>query len=132
VDPFTSGQVLSRARLRVLLRRVTSSNEPLTARLLEPSPVRLVLLRILMNLRGIYASRGELSRLLVVLSRILELRPDSASQWRDRGFLAAKLGAPRAAIADLQQYMTLVPEAGDVAEVRRFIDNLSDQSAPAN
>jgi regulator of sirC expression with transglutaminase-like and TPR domain len=47
--------------------------------------------------------------------------PDSATERRDRGFLFARLGAPEAAVDDLERYLELQPNAEDAVEVRRWI-----------
>jgi regulator of sirC expression with transglutaminase-like and TPR domain len=79
---------------------------------------------MLINLRTIYAARGDAGRLLVVLDRLVDLMPDAADEIRDRGYLCARLGAPRAAAADLRHYVDALPNAGDVAEIRKAIERL--------
>lgn len=128
VDPFHRGCVLDRRALETLLER-SGRGTALDDALLEPAPVRSVLVRMLMNLRGIYASRGDYPRLLVVLDRIVALLPGAARELRDRGLLYARLGAPGAAVDDLEHYVRLAPHAGDVAEVRRIIDRLELRAA---
>jgi regulator of sirC expression with transglutaminase-like and TPR domain len=129
VDPFFRGSVLGQRELGELALRATGK-KPLDTRTLAPAPVRTILFRMLANLRGIYASRGDFRALLLVLDRMLDLSPDAASELRDRGLLSAKLGAPRAAIDDLTRYLRGSPNAGDVAEVRRIIGEL-ERSMPA-
>ena len=43
---------------------------------------------------------------------------------RDRGLTAARLGAVRSAIADLEQYLDLSPHASDAQEIQTLIDDL--------
>lgn len=128
VDPFHGGIELDRNALAGLLERA-GDRRKLDDTLLEPTPERMVLVRMLMNLRSIYASRGDYPRLLVVLDRIVDLLPDAAREVRDRGLLAARLGAPEAAVDDLEHYLRLAPHAGDVAEVRRIIDRLEQRAS---
>jgi len=52
-----------------------------------------------------------------------------ADEVRDRGLLWAKLGAPQGALDDLKRYVQALPHAGDVAEVRRLIDQLESRPA---
>ena len=130
VDPFHGGSVRTEGDLRALLDNA-GGGRAFDRALLEPVPVRQILVRMLMNLRGVYASRGDYPRLLVVLDRIVDLLPDAAREVRDRGLLSARLGAPRAAIDDLRHYVRLAPNAGDIAEVRRIIDQLETRAAPA-
>jgi regulator of sirC expression with transglutaminase-like and TPR domain len=131
VDPFGAGRVVGRAMLASLIGRDLRAPRPSRA-LTAPASPRAVLLRMLGNLKGIYAARGELSRLLLVISRMLELSPDSANDVRDRGLVAMRLGAPRVAQGDLRRYLELSPEAGDVAEVRRILGQLESRVTAAN
>ena len=123
VDAFESGAILERADLSELLSR---SGGKLTFKdeMLAPTPVRHILARVLMNLRGIYAARAAYPSLLLVLDRLIDLLPEATDELRDRGYLCAKLGAPAAAIADLSRYVEAFPHAGDVIEVRRVIAEL--------
>ena len=120
IDPFDSGTVLDDRGLAVLLRR-SGSQLSYAPELIAATPVRQVLARMLMNLRSIYAQRGELSRLLVVFDRLIDLLPGAAEERRDRGLLFGRLGAPDAALADLERYLELAPEAADAAQVRQWL-----------
>lgn len=131
IDPFGNGRVVGRGTLESLLERGPTTKRTSRA-LLAPAAPRTVLARMLGNLKGVYAARGELSRLLVVTSRLLELSPDSATDVRDRGLIAMRLGSPRVAEADLARYLTLEPEASDVAEIRRIVGRLREQTTAFN
>jgi regulator of sirC expression with transglutaminase-like and TPR domain len=131
IDPFGNGRVVGRGTLESLLER-GPTNKRTSRALLAPATPRTVLARMLGNLKGVYAARGELSRLLVVTSRLLELSPDSATDVRDRGLIAMRLGSPRVAEADLARYLTLEPEASDVAEIRRIVGRLREQTTAFN
>jgi regulator of sirC expression with transglutaminase-like and TPR domain len=96
--------------------------------MIGPTPVRQVVVRMLMNLRGIYASRGEYARLLVVFDRLIDLLPDAPEELRDRGLLFGRLGAPDAAVGDLTRYLELLPHAGDAPEVRAWIARFADSA----
>ena len=123
MDPFNGGQVLSEEALSDLLRRA-NYRQPFSRDMLSPTPVRHVIARMLMNLRGIYATQGDYARLLLVIDRFLDLMPESTEELRDRGYLWARLGAPEAALRDLESYVERLPNAGDVADVRLTIERL--------
>jgi regulator of sirC expression with transglutaminase-like and TPR domain len=123
VDPFFGGQVLDRPALEDLLHRM-APRMSLRDEMLDGVSVRHLVARMLMNLRGIYAARADAGRLLAVLDHLIDLMPDAADEVRDRGFLCARLGAPRFAAADLRRYIDALPHAGDVAEVLRAIERL--------
>jgi regulator of sirC expression with transglutaminase-like and TPR domain len=125
IDPFNGGVILAQSDLAALLEK-SGYRGPFAPGMLDPTPPRHVIARMLMNLRGIYAARGDYPRLLLVLDRFLDLLPESTEEFRDRGYLLARLGAPEAAVEDLTAYVERLPQAGDVAEVRQFIQRLRD------
>jgi regulator of sirC expression with transglutaminase-like and TPR domain len=77
-------------------------------------------------------NKRRLSRLLVVLSRLLELDPGLIEDRRDRGFVAMRLGSRDVAESDLRRYLELAPEAGDAAEVRRLLSRLKGRPTRTN
>jgi regulator of sirC expression with transglutaminase-like and TPR domain len=74
VDPF-DGRLLGRAELRALYERATGEARDPDAALLEPATKRQILVRMLNNLRGIYAARGDEARLGGVVARLELLEP---------------------------------------------------------
>ncbi len=125
VDPL-GGALLEEMDLSLLAERATGSSEVLDGWLEVASPQKIAL-RMLNNLRVAYRRRGDLSRLLVVLHRMCELQPDSGALLRDRGLLQAKLGAPRAAVSDLESYLHSMPHASDVQEVQELLDEPAER-----
>lgn len=123
IDPFGGGALLDHEALQELLRRAAGPDKTLEPSHLRAASVRSILVRMLMNLRAIYATRGEYAQLLVVLDRIIDLVPDASTELRDRGLLWAKLGAPQAAIADLRGYLAAHP-GEDADQVRRLLSHL--------
>jgi regulator of sirC expression with transglutaminase-like and TPR domain len=131
IDPFFGGGVLDRAALQGLLRRA-APRVTLTDEMLAPVGVRPIVTRMLINLKAIYGARGDAGHLLAVLDHLIDLMPDAADEVRDRGYLCARLGAPRAAVSDLKHYVSVLPHAGDAAEVRGAIARLERGLTPAN
>jgi regulator of sirC expression with transglutaminase-like and TPR domain len=124
VDPFGSGQALDLDSLEHLLLRAKGRAQPFDESVIEPASVRSILVRMLLNLRAIYATRADYARLLVVLDRIIDFTPTAAREIRDRGLLWAKLGAPEAAIADLTRYIRLADSTDDVAPIKRLLEQM--------
>ena len=58
--------------------------------------------------------------------------PDDSSEIRDRGFLQARLGRPGAAVADLQRYLELSPDAPDIQSVAGRLSWLRRRLSEAN
>ncbi|HEU4582905.1 MAG TPA: tetratricopeptide repeat protein [Polyangiaceae bacterium] len=128
IDPFSGGAVLDDRGLVALLRR-SGSRLSYAPELIAPTPVRQVLARMLLNLRAIYAQRGDLSRLLVIFDHLIDLLPNAADERRDRGLLFGRLGAPDAALADLERYLELAPEAPDADQIRQWMQQMRQASA---
>jgi len=131
IDPFGGGRVVGRGTLDSLIERGRERARTKRSLVAAASP-RTILSRMLVNLKGVYASRGELSRLLVVISRLLELSPDSAGELRDRGLVAMRLGATRVAESDLRRYVELFPNASDSEEMRRIVGRLEVGASSLN
>lgn len=124
IDPFFGGRVLDREALVRLLRRSTGPKQELTDDHLAPASPRTVLMRLLINLKWIYTTRGDLARAHLMLDRIVSLSPDTPAALRERGLLAARLGAVEAAVEDLTRLLELQPELADAKEIRARLDGL--------
>jgi regulator of sirC expression with transglutaminase-like and TPR domain len=124
VDPFFNGRILDEKSLVSLLRRVVGPSETLRAEHLEPASPRLMLARMLTNLKAVYLARGEDSRALLALDRLVTLTPDAPFALRERGMLAARLGSIEVARADLNRFLELQPEGNDAQAVRTRLESL--------
>jgi regulator of sirC expression with transglutaminase-like and TPR domain len=87
---------------------------------------------MLINLKWIYASRGDFARALLALDRIISLTPDSSAALRERGLLALRLGAVEAARADLSRLLELVPQAPDASSIRDRLNELRAKASVLN
>jgi regulator of sirC expression with transglutaminase-like and TPR domain len=123
VDPFFGGRRLDRPALQKLLERA-APGQPLEPKHLSAASPRTILVRMLINLKWIHSTRGDLARSLLALDRIITLTPDSVAALRERGLLAARLGAVEAARADLSRLLELVPAAPDAGAIRATLTEL--------
>lgn len=128
LDPFAGGRFLTPDDCIELLGRVSGGTVAFHPRLLRPLAPRQILLRMLCNLRGIYAIRGAARPLLAVLDRLLLLCPDDAENRRERGLLRLDCGDFWGGVADLERYLAGSPDASDarglaelVVEARRLL-----------
>ena len=124
VDPFFGGRRLDEAGLQRLLARATPSQTLVVAEHLAPAGARATLVRMLINLKWIYATRGDLARSLLALDRIISLTPDSIPALRERAALAARLGAVEAARADFSRLLELSPDGPDAGSIRVRLEEL--------
>jgi regulator of sirC expression with transglutaminase-like and TPR domain len=99
---------------------------------LAPATARTMLVRMLINLKWIHATRGDFARALLALDRIISLMPDSVPALRERGMLAARLGANEAARADLSRLLELVPQAADAGSIRQRLEELRAKQSILN
>jgi regulator of sirC expression with transglutaminase-like and TPR domain len=132
VDPFFGGRCLDRGALEKLLERAAPGQTLVATTHLAAASARTILVRMLINLKWIYATRGDLARSLLALDRIITLTPDSIPALRERGFLAARLGAVEAARADLSRLLELVPTAPDAGAIRERLAELRAKASPLN
>lgn len=135
VDPFFGGRVLDEAGLTALLGRVAGQAKTAAVMrpdMLDPVGPRSMLLRWLHNLRSVYLARHELSRALLVVDHIAALSPGEVGPLRDRGLLAAKLGATSAARADLERVVALDPGGEHGREAKAALARLGEAKGPLN
>jgi regulator of sirC expression with transglutaminase-like and TPR domain len=132
VDPFFGGRRLDEAGLKKLLERAAPSQTLVMEEQLAPATARTMLVRMLINLKWIHATRGDFARALLALDRIISLMPDSVPALRERGMLAARLGANEAARADLSRLLELVPQAADAGSIRQRLEELRAKQSILN
>lgn len=123
VDAF-EGRLTSLEECRVRLRAVEGPVADLTPARLAATDRKRILLRMLGNLKSIYAGKRDLEAALACCDRCLLLFPDTPLELRDRGLLYHALDCPRPALADLERYLALAPEGEGASEIRRLVGNL--------
>lgn len=134
IDPFT-GQSLSRDELSERLEPYKRSQglvdefDVPVGLYLQAAPAREVMARLLRNLKEIYRSQEDWSRLLAVQDRLVTLLPDHLPERRDRGLTHAEMGNVPLAVADLERYVNNTDDALDrdaiaqrLAELRRELN----------
>ncbi len=129
MDPFT-GQSLSREELSERLEPyrqrsglVDDFEVPLGLYLQAASP-REIVTRMLRNLKEIYKSQDDSTRLTAVLDRLLILQPEAWGEYRDRGLAWAARGHNDRALSDLQMYLDHAEEALDIDEIGERVARL--------
>ncbi len=104
-------QEFTRAQLRQFLQAATR---------------REILVRMLRNLKYIFANDGDWQKVLPVLQRLAILEPDNAQTIRDRGFAFANADMPAAALHDLELYLQVQEDAQDADEIRAMLPSLHE------
>ena len=124
VDPFYGGRVLDEASLVRMVSRALGPDAKLVPSHLAAASSRAVLVRVLTNLKAIYLQRGDHARAHLALDRIVSLTP-SPRALKERGLVAAKLGAAEAAREDLERVLALDPSASDAEAIRAHLAKVS-------
>lgn len=121
LDPYNGGRPLNVQELRDRAKPHLGGQSPDDQQLLEilaPASHRDILMRMLRNLKGVYAEREDFERALRCSDRLIALDPSLPDEYRDRGLLYLKLEHMPGARADLAHYLRLAPEAPDADDIR--------------
>jgi len=125
IDPFYAGRSLDEAALTRMVSRALGQDSVLRPEHLAAASPRAILMRVLTNLKAIYLQRGDHARAHLALDRIVSLAPNAAGALKERGLVAAKLGASEAAREDLSRVLELDPSASDAASIRAQLARLA-------
>ncbi len=117
IDPGRNGEILDVEEL------LASGDEGW----LEAAGTRAWQRTLMDDFRQLLTRRREFGAALVVLHRQCASDPNNPIAFRERGLLHRKLGAPLAAIEDLETYLSLAPQASDVQDVSEIIDRVRDE-----
>ncbi len=127
LDPF-NGASLSREDIEERLEPYfihgrSASDPPLASYLADATP-RQILVRMLRNLKALFAEHPHWKEFLNVQQRLVILLPEEISERRDRGLAYASLDCPQAALQDLEAYLERCPRASDAESLRARLPEL--------
>jgi regulator of sirC expression with transglutaminase-like and TPR domain len=128
IDPFF-GTVITTAECTQRLQRIYGAEAQLDRRLLRPAGAREILVRLLSNLKQVYVHKGDFTRALACVDRILLLAPDTPRELRDRGILYQRLECFAAALHDFERYLHLAPDDETAHLIRDLLPELHRQAA---
>jgi regulator of sirC expression with transglutaminase-like and TPR domain len=132
LDPFNAGAGLGEREAHELVRQAHGADAPFDPAHLAPVGTRQILVRMLMNLKAIYARAQDWPRALRILDRLVALAPHALGEVRDRGLVRARMGDRLRAIHDLERYLREASDAPDAAEVRERLRALRLAQARLN
>jgi regulator of sirC expression with transglutaminase-like and TPR domain len=122
VDPFYRGEFLTPQGCQERVEAIVGCPIVFERSYLEVTPNRVILYRLLNNLKQIYKRRDEPGRAGRVVDQMLVVAPDSLDDIRDRGLLYLRENALSKGIAWLQRYLERNPDAADAAYVRSQVN----------
>jgi regulator of sirC expression with transglutaminase-like and TPR domain len=132
VDPFNAGALLSHEECQARLDRIFSGRMQLDPAMLAPCDGRALLSRMLRNLKVIYVKAQDYPRALNVLDLLVELEPESAEEWRERGLVYAAMDCYGLAAGDLEKSLELAPQGADADRLRGRLAELRRRQALVN
>jgi regulator of sirC expression with transglutaminase-like and TPR domain len=134
LDPYCGGISLTLEDLQQRLRdaRGGEVSRAIVAGMLVSAHKREILARMLRNLKAIYLERRDDAHALAALDWIVLLQPGESAEVRDRGLVHLRLECLRAALADLERYLELAPEAPDADQIRVRVIELRARTARLN
>lgn len=135
LDPF-NGASLSREeieeRLEPYFVNGRNPDDPPLASYLANATERNILVRMLRNLKAVYAEQPHWKELLSVQQKLVILLPDEIEERRDRGLAYANLDCPNAALQDIEAYLSQCPQATDAELLRMRLPELRAASRKIN
>ena len=114
------------------VQRLPDGKEAQPAGMLAAATNKGILLRMLRNLKAVYAQRKEWMKALRTAGHIIELAPAAADEYRDRAMIYLNLECARAALDDFQSYLKFAPHAKDARSVRATIAQLGTIASRLN
>ena len=135
LDPF-NGASLSREeieeRLEPYFVNGRNPDDPPLASYLANATDRSILVRMLRNLKAVYAEQPHWKEFLSVQQKLVILLPDEIEERRDRGLAYANLDCPNAALQDIEAYLAQCPQATDAELLRMRLPELRAASRKIN
>lgn len=128
MDPFNKGRPVSVEELKERATPHMNGHTPDDQELyqiLAPATHRMILSRMLRNLKGLYVEAGDWERVARSADRLLKISGENSDALRDRGLAYRELGHVKGAREDLAKYLQLMPDAEDEEAIRHHLVDLS-------
>jgi regulator of sirC expression with transglutaminase-like and TPR domain len=122
-DPFHF-RLVPNAEAEERLKQSLGPEARLEPVFLRPANTCQTLVRMCSNLKHIHVGKQEWLQAIGLCDRILLLAPEIATEHRDRAVLYARLECFGPALADLEKYLELAPNAEDAEAVRENAEQL--------
>jgi regulator of sirC expression with transglutaminase-like and TPR domain len=132
LDPFNGGATLTPERAEEVAARAVGRPVKLEDAHWAPCSKHQIVVRMLRNLKGIYAKRQAWDRALGVVDRLLVLDADSGVHQRDRGTVLVRLGRLHEGATEWERYLTRFPGAPDAEGFRDELRRVRQQLGSRN
>ncbi len=132
VDPFRAGRTLTVDDCHQILDYHFEGRVPFSPAFLRPVNVRLILVRMLSNLRSIYTANHDWKRLATVLQRLASVEPDNTKHLHDLVGVLYRQGDIQMAHAHLSLHLRRQPGSADQTVAREKLAHLKAVIASLN
>src|SRR2546430_5428900 len=130
LDPFHGGTVLTPASAAEVAARAVGRPVKLEEAHWTPCSRRQIVVRMLRNLKTIYAKQKDWDRALGVIERLLLIDPDAPTHLRDRGTVLVKAGRLWEGAAEWESYLNRYPSAQDAESFRHELRRVRQELGP--
>ena len=131
IDPFNRGKILTRQDTDELLLKVYGAPVELQETFVQPLPPRLILYRMLNNLKLVYLKNEDYPRAGTAVEQMLVVHTQM-DDVRDRGLIYLHEHRWTDAAEYLARYLTEVPDATDAEFVRAHLTEAHERKAQRN
>ena len=121
VDPFHAGETLDLDACERRLSGIAGGPIRLSEAQIAPCSFRVVVTRMLRNLKAVYLGGEDYPSAHQVQRRLAAMAGDDPLEHRDLGMICLQLDRPSEAIDPLTAYLRLRPEADDAPTVRSLL-----------
>lgn len=120
-DPFHAGRKLDPSDCENLVRKVTGKAFQATSESLRGLPLKLIISRMLTNLKVVYLQKENYTKAAKVMERLCQINPHDLREKRDLGAVLLQAGRAGQAIDHLNAYLKSAPPCADADQVRQLL-----------
>jgi regulator of sirC expression with transglutaminase-like and TPR domain len=113
IDPFNQGTILTESECRRMVEARYGGKAALGTGWNHPADKKMILIRLLRNLKAICRHLGQDLQAFEMIQWILAIDPRTPTELKERGLLYEAMGNHTFALRDLEHYLELSPEPAD-------------------
>jgi regulator of sirC expression with transglutaminase-like and TPR domain len=132
LDPFHGGAVLTPSAAADVASRAVGRPVKIAEAHWAPCPRRQIVVRMLRNLKTIYARRSDWDRALGVIDRLLLIDSETPMHLRDRGTVLVKAGRLWEGAAEWEAYLNRYPSVPDAEAFRQELRRVRQELGSRN
>ena len=129
IDPFNRGEILTIDECLEIVRTYMGNAVVPDLHWLQPISRKELLIRMLRNLKLIYARQDNDVMLFKMIHWILTLQPEAPAELSERAMLYEAMGNPSRAVKDWERYIANVDDHKSVTKIHERIDFLKKQQS---